>query len=66
MTMHTQRSVENRLTAGPARPVALNGSTSTGNTKLVGRSFIPAAVAIATDSRLSNLALTLVLGVSPL
>lgn len=60
-----QRSVKNQLTADLARPVTRSDSTSTRNSKLAERSFIPDAVATATDSRLSNLVLTLVLGVSP-
>lgn len=63
--MMTQRSVKNRSTADPALPVHTSDSTTTKNTKRAERLFIPDAVAIATDSKLSNLALTLVLGVSP-
>lgn len=63
--MMIQQSVKNRSTADPARPAVPNASISTRNTKCVGRLFTPAAVAIATDSRPSSLALTLALGVSP-
>lgn len=59
-----QRSVKNQLIVDLARPVPQNDSISTRNTKRAGRLFIPDVVAIATDSRLSNLALTLALGVS--
>lgn len=59
-----QRSVKNQLTADPARSVPPSDSTSTRSIRPAGRSFTPDAVAIATDSRLSNLVLTLVLGVS--
>lgn len=60
-----QRSVKSRSIAGPARLVPPSGSTSTRNAKHVWRSFIPDVAAIETDSRLSNHALMLVLGVSP-
>lgn len=63
--MMIQRSVKNRSIADPARLVPPSDSTSTRNAKHVWRSFIPDAVAIETDSRLSNHALILVLGVSP-
>ena len=63
--MMIQRSVKNRSTADHAPPVHTSDSTTTKSTKRAGRLFILDAAAIATDSRLSNLALTLVLGVSP-
>jgi len=44
--------------------VLQSDSISTRNIKRAGRLFIPDVVAIATDSRLSNLALILALGVS--
>lgn len=62
--MMIQRSVKNQLIVDLARPVPRNDFTSTKNVKRAGRLFIPDVVAIATDSRLSNLALTLALGVS--
>lgn len=60
-----QQSVKNRSIADLARLVLPSDSTSTRNAKHVWRSFIPDAVAIETDSRLSNHALIVVLGVSP-
>lgn len=60
-----QRSVKNQLIVDLAHPVPRSAFTSTKNIKRAGRLFIPDVVAIATDSRLSNLALILVLGVSP-
>lgn len=60
-----QPSVKNQLTVDRATPVSPNVSTSTKNIKPAEHSFTPAAVEIATDSKPSNLALTLVLAVSP-
>lgn len=62
--MMMQQSVKNQLIVDLARPVPQNDSISMRNAKRAGRLFIPDVVAIATDSRLSNLVLTLVLGVS--
>ena len=59
-----QQSVKNQLIVDLVRPVLQNDSISTRNIKRAGRLFIPDVVAIATDSRLLNLALTLALGVS--
>lgn len=59
-----QRSVKNQLIVDLAHPVPRSDFTSTKNVKRVGRLFIPDVVAIATDSRLLNLVLLLVLGVS--
>jgi len=59
-----QQSVKNQLIVDLVHPVLQSDSISTRNIKRAGRLFIPDVVAIATDSRLSNLALTLALGVS--
>lgn len=62
--MMIQRSVKNQLIVVLARLVPRSDFISTRNVKRAGHLFIPDAVAIAIDSRLSNLALILVLGVS--
>lgn len=63
--MMIQRSVKNQLIVDLARPVPRSDFTSTRNIKRAGHLFIPDAVAIAIDSRLLSLALTLaLLGVS--
>lgn len=64
LVMMIQRSVKNQLIVDLVRPVPRSDFTSTRNVKRAGRLFIPDAVAIAIDSRLSSLALTLALGVS--
>lgn len=62
--MIIQPSVKNQLIVDLAHPVPRSDFTSMRNTKHAGHLFIPDVVAIATDSRLSNLALTVALGVS--